>query len=62
MATNVRTTEEEVIVESLRQHGYNRLAAAKALGIHKSTLFRKLKKYNITLPQIDGRKGRKESH
>ena len=62
MATNVRTTEEEIIVESLRQHGYNRLAAAKALGIHKSTLFRKLKKYNIILPQIDGRKGRKESH
>ena len=62
LATNLRTTEEEVIVEALRQHGYNRLAAAKALGIHKSTLFRKLKKYNITLPQIDGRKGRKESH
>ena len=62
MATNLRTTEEEIIVEALRQHGYNRLAAAKALGIHKSTLFRKLKKYNIILPQIDGRKGRKESH
>ncbi len=61
MATNLRTTEEEVIVETLRQHGYNRLAAAKALGIHKSTLFRKLKKYNTILPDIDGRKGRKES-
>ena len=62
MATNLRTSEVEVIVESLRQHGYNRLAAAKALGIHKSTLFRKLKKYNIILPEIDGRNGRKASH
>ncbi len=61
MATSIRTTEEEVIAEALRQHGYNRLAAAEALGIHKSTLFRKLKKYRITLPEIDGRQGRKKA-
>ncbi|EKD38026.1 MAG: hypothetical protein ACD_75C00893G0002 [uncultured bacterium] len=62
IATGVRATEEEIIVEALRQHGFNRLAAARALGIHKSTLFRKLKKYTITLPEIDGRTGRKESY
>ncbi|MFH0783044.1 MAG: sigma 54-interacting transcriptional regulator [Pseudomonadota bacterium] len=61
MATSIRTTEEEAITEALRQHGYNRLAAAEALGIHKSTLFRKLKKYRIALPDIDGRKGRKKA-
>lgn len=61
MATSIRTTEEEVIAEALRQHGYNRLAAAEALGIHKSTLFRKLKKYRIILPEIDGRQGRKKA-
>jgi transcriptional regulator with PAS, ATPase and Fis domain len=60
MATIIRASEEEIILEALRQHGYNRLAAAEALGIHKSTLFRKLKKYNITLPEIDGRSGRKK--
>lgn len=60
MANNVRATEEEMVVEALKRHGYNRLAAAKDLGIHKSTLFRKLKKFQIILPEIDGRNGRKE--
>ncbi len=61
MAINLQTTEAEVIVQALRRHGYNRLAAARDLGIHKSTLFRKLKKYRIALPEIDGRTGGKES-
>jgi len=60
MATNLRLSEKESILQALQQHGYNRLAAAEALGIHKSTLFRKLKKYNIPLPDIDGRNSRKE--
>ncbi len=59
MAGQLRATEEEIIAETLRLYGYNRLATAKALGIHKSTLFRKLKKLHTTLPGIDGRKGRK---
>lgn len=54
--------EAEAILTALRQHGYNRLAAAKALGIHKSTLFRKLKKLRITLPGHDGRKVDEPSH
>ncbi len=60
MASSLRAGEEEIILAVLRQHDYNRLAAARALGIHKSTLFRKLKKYNIVLPEIDGRSGRIE--
>ncbi|MBU1565281.1 MAG: sigma 54-interacting transcriptional regulator, partial [Proteobacteria bacterium] len=60
ISTSIRATEKEVILGALRQHGYNRLAAAKALGIHKSTLFRKLKKYSIILPEVDGRTGRTE--
>jgi len=54
---SVRITEEEKIFEALKNNKYNRSAAAKALGIHKSTLFRKLKKYNISLPGADGRSG-----
>lgn len=61
IASGVRATEAEIIALALKQHGYNRLAAARALGIHKSTLFRKLKKHNISLPETDGRTGRKES-
>ena len=53
-------TETARIVTALRRNGYNRLAAARELGMHKSTLFRKLKKLQITLPEIDGR-SRQES-
>ncbi len=58
----VEMTEKVRIMEALKNNGYNRLAAARELGIHKSTLFRKLKKYRIALPGIDGRTSRKESH
>jgi PAS domain S-box-containing protein len=58
----VGMTEKARIVQALKNNSYNRLAAAKELGIHKSTLFRKLKKYRITLPDIDGRMIRRESH
>jgi len=55
---SVRMTEEDKILEALKRNNYNRSAAAAELGIHKSTLFRKLKKYSISLPEIDGRSGR----
>ncbi len=48
-------SEQESILEALRRNNFNRLAAAKELGIHKSTLFRKLKKYKLSLPEKDGR-------
>ncbi len=51
----ISKTEKELILECLKNNHYNRLAAAKELGIHKSTLFRKIKKYQISLPKIDGR-------
>lgn len=47
--------EKSVILQALKENGYNRSAAAKALNIHKSTLFRKIQKYQITLPTLDGR-------
>ncbi len=51
----VKTTEAQVILETLRKTGYNRKAASLALGMHKNTLFRKIKKLGITLPDVDGR-------
>ncbi len=50
-----KSTEEDAILKALERNGYNRLAAAKELGMHKTTLFRKLKKLKIRLPNTDGR-------
>jgi len=44
-----------MIEDALRRHQGNRQAAAEQLGIHASTLFRKLKALNIDLPACDGR-------
>ena len=51
-------SEEEAIRAALERTHYNRLAAARELGMHKSTLFRKLKKLNLDLPPTDGRSRR----
>ena len=50
-----RAVEAHAIREALRRHHYNRQAAARELGIHKSTLFRKIKRLGIALPEQDGR-------
>jgi transcriptional regulator with PAS, ATPase and Fis domain len=47
--------EKELIVNALRRNEWNRLKTAKELGIHKTTLFRKIRKLNIDLPAMDGR-------
>ncbi len=51
----LKAAEIKVIKTYLKKHNYDRKATAKALGIHKSTLFRKINKLGITLPAIDGR-------
>ncbi|MFT5729135.1 MAG: PAS domain S-box-containing protein [Desulforhopalus sp.] len=58
---NLQVAEADLILDALKRCNYNRLAAAKELGMHKSTLFRKLKKYQIELPTLDGRSGRTTS-
>ncbi len=47
--------DAQAIRSALERNGYNRLAAARELGIHKSTIFRKIKKLGINLPKKDGR-------
>jgi transcriptional regulator with PAS, ATPase and Fis domain len=55
-------TEAIAIVTALKRNRYNRLAAAKELGMHKSTLFRKIKRLDIDLPEIDGRSKKTSPH
>jgi DNA-binding NtrC family response regulator len=47
--------EKELILNALRRNQWNRLQAAEELGIHKTTLFRKIRKLGIDLPDKDGR-------
>ena len=45
--TPVRKHEKDVILETLRRHQGNRTRAAQELGIHRSTLWRKVKSYGL---------------
>ena len=47
--------EAQAIQVALERNNFNRLATARALGMHKTTLFRKIKQLGISLPEKDGR-------
>ena len=47
--------DAQAIRAALDRNDFNRLMAARELGIHKTTLFRKIKKLGIFLPERDGR-------
>ena len=53
--SNLQQVEADFIRATLEKNHWNREKAAAELGIHKSTLFRKIKKFNIDLPPVDGR-------
>jgi len=59
ITAQTRAAEAQAIRTALEHHGFNRLAAARALGLHKSTLFRKIKALGIQVPDQDGRAHRK---
>ncbi len=48
--------DEQAIRAALERNAFNRLAAARDLGIHKTTLFRKIKKLGIVLPKQKDRR------
>ena len=43
--------EASFLMSALRRHNWNRSETAKALGIHKTTLFRKIKALGLNLPR-----------
>lgn len=51
----LRVMEMQEIREALRRKNFNREAAARELGIHKSTLFRRIRRLGMVLPDEDGR-------
>jgi len=54
----MKSAEIKIITDALMRNRYNRKAAAADLGMHKSTLFRKIQKLGIRLPKMDGRSPR----
>ncbi|MCK5230756.1 MAG: Fis family transcriptional regulator, partial [Desulfobulbaceae bacterium] len=54
----LNSAETQAIWDALKHNNYNRLATARELGLHKTTLFRKINKLGIMLPEIDGRSSR----
>ena len=56
--------EARLIREVLERKGWNRGEAARELGIHKTTLYRRIRRLGIQLPKVDGRssKNRNSSH
>jgi PAS domain S-box-containing protein len=51
----VNQYEKELILDTLRRNRWHRHQTATELGIHKTTLFRKIRKLGIVLPKQDGR-------
>jgi PAS domain S-box-containing protein len=61
VAATLKSAEAHVIMEALKRNHYNRQATARELGLHKSTLYRKIKRLSIKVPTINGRAAPKHS-
>jgi len=59
LPTIIKAVEAQAIRDALKRNHNNRLAAARELGVHKSTLFRKMKALGISGPDEDGRSRKK---
>ncbi len=59
VGSTLRAVEAQAIMEALKRNNYNRLMTARELGMHKTTLFRKMKSFGFVLPEKDGRAARR---
>ena len=50
-AATLNDMEEQCIRDALKRNAFRRLETAKDLGIGKTTLWRKIKKYGIEIPE-----------
>jgi len=60
--TSLDELQAHFIFDALERNKWNRLATAKELGMHKTTLFRKIKQLGIKLPKQDGRASYQPKH
>lgn len=57
----MKAAEAQAILDALDRCGGNRNETAKFLGMHKSTLFRKVRALGISLPERTGKRSRRKS-
>jgi PAS domain S-box-containing protein len=53
--SSLQDLEARLVKDALARNDWNRLAAARELGIHKTTLHRRIRRLGIELPSVDGR-------
>jgi transcriptional regulator with PAS, ATPase and Fis domain len=56
LLSSVQEAEATAIMKALEENDYNRQQTARALGMHKSTLYRKMARYGLQLPKQNGRR------
>jgi PAS domain S-box-containing protein len=49
--STLQDLEARFLYEALRRHGWNRAETARDLGMHKTTLWRKIKQYRLEIPK-----------
>jgi PAS domain S-box-containing protein len=52
---SVEAVERQILLDALARNRWNRTATARQLGIHPTTLWRKIKRLGLTLPDQNGR-------
>ncbi|HAY38789.1 MAG TPA: Fis family transcriptional regulator [Desulfobacteraceae bacterium] len=52
---SIETIEKDIILETLKKNNWNRKKTATQMGIHPSTLWRKIKRLNLRVPNLNGR-------
>jgi len=58
---SLRGIQRQAIIEALKRNRWHRQATADELGIHKTTLYRKIAALGIELPATDGRSARRNT-
>ncbi len=58
-AFSLEAVEKDFIRETLRKNDWNRKAAAAQMGVHPSTLWRRIKRLNLEIPKQNGRSRKK---
>jgi len=56
-ASDLVDLERRFLLDVLERHRWNRSQTAEALGIHRTTLQRRIRRLGLRLPPVDGRRG-----